>query len=170
MNVPGDLVEHGLKHVDRDKAHAGLDESPGHEAALTEPGAAVAIPDRVRLLLNGKRLAGLGARHQPVGEVEVVVELLSSRVLLERLECPVHRVPQLLPPLGANGRDVIGRQQVGHLELRGRRVGVEDERVVVLAQVTGRLPVRQIAAGPAHRSRQEHVGRQLAAAPFQVSK
>ena len=59
VDVPGDLVEDRLEHVDRDEAHAGLDQPAGQQAALAEAGPAVAVADRVRFLLEGERLAGL---------------------------------------------------------------------------------------------------------------
>ena len=41
---------------------------------------------------------------------------------------------------------------------------------MVLAEVAGALAVRQVAAGPAHRPRQQDVGRQLAATALQVAE
>src|SRR5262249_59302133 len=41
--VPGDPAEDRLEHVDRDRAHAGLDQSPGQQTAPTEGSPAVPI-------------------------------------------------------------------------------------------------------------------------------
>ena len=46
VDVPGDLVEDGLEHVDGDEPDAPLDQPAGQQAALAEPGAAVAVADR----------------------------------------------------------------------------------------------------------------------------
>ena len=47
-------------------------------------------------------------------------------------------------------------------------IGVEDERIVLLAEVAGGLAVRQVAAGAADRPRQQHVGRHLAALALEI--
>src|SRR5207253_9595501 len=46
VNIPGHFVEHGIKHVDGDKAHAALDQAPGQETTLAEADAAVANASR----------------------------------------------------------------------------------------------------------------------------
>ncbi len=46
VDVPGDLVEDRLEHVDGDEAHAALDQPAGQQAALAEARAAVAVADR----------------------------------------------------------------------------------------------------------------------------
>ena len=43
VDVPGHLVEDRLEHVHGHEPHAGLDEPPGHQAALAEARPAVAI-------------------------------------------------------------------------------------------------------------------------------
>jgi hypothetical protein len=170
FDVPGQLVEHRLEHVHGDEPDPGLDQPAGHQAALPEPGPAVPVADLARLLLQGERLPGLGRRHQLVGQLDVVVHLLGRLRVLERRGGPVDGVPQLLPAVGAGGGQIVRREQVGHLEVRGGRVGVEDERVVRLAEVAGRVAVRQVPAGAADRLWQQDVGRQLAPAALQVAE
>ena len=48
VDVPRDLVEHRLEHVDRDEAHAGLDQPPRQQAAHAEAVAAVLFLQRRR--------------------------------------------------------------------------------------------------------------------------
>ena len=59
VDVPGDLVEDGLEHVDGDEPHAPLDQPAGQQAALAEAGAAVAVAHGVRLGFEIERLARL---------------------------------------------------------------------------------------------------------------
>ena len=59
VNVPGDLVEHRLEHVDRHEANAPLDEPAGEQTRLAELVAAVGISESVGLLLQLECLAGL---------------------------------------------------------------------------------------------------------------
>src|SRR5918911_596653 len=74
-----------------------------------------------------------------------------------------------LAPAGAHRRDVRRRQQVGNLEVLGVGVGVEDERVVLLAEVAGVLAVGHVAPGAADGLGEEHVGGDLAALALEVA-
>ena len=53
--VPGDPVEHGLEHVDRDHADAGFDQAAREQAALPERGATVLITEATGLKSRGRR-------------------------------------------------------------------------------------------------------------------
>ena len=66
--------------------------------------------------------------------------------------------------------DFRRRQQVGHVEIRLRRIGHQRERIVGLAQESGVLAVRQPAAGVAHRLGQQHVGRQIGPPAEQIRR
>ena len=68
---------------------------------------------------------------------------------------------QLAAALEPRLADLRRRQQVGHLEVRLRRIGHQHERIVRLAEEAGVLAVRQVAAGAAHRLGQDHVRRQI---------
>jgi len=62
--------------------------------------------------------------------------------LFSNAALPIDGIAELLPALGPQSRDVIRRQQVWHLEARGVRVRVQNERVVRLAEITRRVAVR----------------------------
>ena len=79
----------------------------------------------------------------------------------------IHHLAPVLAAIHAQRRQVIRRQHVRHFEIRVRRVGVQHERIVGLAQKSGVLPVRHIAAGVADGPRQQHVRRHVAIRPFQ---
>ena len=100
--------------------------------------------------------------------MEIVVHLLRLRLLLERGDGPVHGVAHLLAALGPDRGHVIGRQQIGHVEVLVGRVGVEDERVILPAEVAGGVAVGQVAAGAADGPRHKHVPRHLAALALEV--
>ena len=51
-----------------------------------------------------------------------------------------------------------------------RRIGVEDERIVLLAEIAGGLAVRHVAAGAADGPRQQHMGRHLAALALEIAE
>ena len=75
----------------------------------------------------------------------------------------------LSPSIESRSPDLVGRQQVGHLEILLRRVGVEGERVVRLAEETAGLTVRHVAATSSHQLRQYDEWRQVALAAQQVT-
>src|SRR5204863_5321156 len=118
---------------------------------LSGPGSPVRVTRCVRFLAHGGRGTSLGRRKQFVSEMEIVIELLGSRVLLEDGGSTVDGIAEFLPAVGTLGREVIGRQQVRDLEPRGRWVGVENERVVRFAQKPGRVAVREVPTGAADR-------------------
>ena len=144
-----------------------LDQPPRQQAALAEAVHAVALAHARRLLLQVKGLARRGAGHQPVGSVEIGVHQLGRFAGLEILHRVIHQRAQFLAPLQAHLADLLRRQQIGHLEILGRRIGIEHERIVGLAEEAGILAVRQIAAGRPHRLGQDDVRRQFAAPAFQ---
>ena len=76
----------------------------------------------------------------------------------------------VLAAIDAQRREVVRRQHVGHLEVRIGRIGVQDERVVALAEIAGVLAVRHVAAGVADRPRQQHVRRHVAVRTFQLAE
>ena len=160
VDVPGDLVEHGEERVDRDEPHAGLDQPPGEQAALAEAVHAVALADLRAAPCdrsNASRACGLVIRRKAASK------LLSSSLALSLaskfLTVSSTIVAQLAAAVEPGLADLRRRQQVGHLEVRLRRIGHQRERVVRLAEEAGVLAVRQVAAGAAHRLGQDHVRR-----------
>ena len=124
VDVPGDLVEHGQEGVDRHEPHAALDQPPRQQAALAEAGHAVALASRRRFLRQVEGRARLGARHQPECRLEVAVQERGVFGSLERGDRVVDQLADLAPAVEANAADLLGRQQVGHAEVRaatGRR-------------------------------------------------
>ena len=63
----------------------------------------------------------------------------------------------------------LGRQEVGHAKAGLRRVGVERERVVRLAQEAAGLPVGQVAAAAAHQLGKHDERRQIGLAAFEIA-
>ena len=168
VDVPGDLVEHGLEHIHGDEPDAALDQPAGQQAALAEPGAAVPVAERGRLGGEVERLARLGAGHHPEGAFEVGVEQPGVGRRLERADGPVDRRAERPPARLAHRRDVIRRQQVGDLERLVIGIGIEDERVIRLAEVSGGVSVRQVAAGRADRLGQHDIRRRVVPRPLEL--
>ncbi len=168
VDVPGDLVEDGLEHVDGDEPHAPLDQAAGQQAALPEAGPAVAVADRGGLRLQVERLAGRLARHQPIRLVEVGVEQAGVGRGLEGADGAVDGRAERAAALLADGRQVVGREEVGHAERLVVGVGVQDERVERLAQVAGPLAVRHVAPRRADRAGEQDVRRDLPPRPLQL--
>ena len=122
VDVPGDLVEHGQEGVDRHEPHAALDQPPGQQAALAESGHPVALAGRRRLAGQVERLAGLRARHQAEGRLEVAVEEGGVLGGLEGGDGVVHELADLPPaiepdacrsPWAAGGRGRGSRASTG---------------------------------------------------------
>ena len=168
VNVPGDFVEHGEERVDRDEPHARFDEPPREQATLAEAGHAVTLANFQRLLREIERFARLRARHQAIGRREIVIHQQPRSARLEILHRGVDDFAQLAASLQPRFADFLRRQQVGHFEIFLRRIGIQRERIVRLAEETGVLAVRQIAAGRPHRLRQDDVRRQFGFAAFQI--
>ncbi len=59
VDVPGDLVEDRLEHVDGDEAHAGFNHAPREKAALAEAIHAVLLANFVGLAMEFEGFAGL---------------------------------------------------------------------------------------------------------------
>ena len=165
VDVPGEFVKDGLKHIDRHEAAAALDQPPRQQAPLAEPVPPVFVAERVGLGAELEGFARLGGRHQRVGLLEIGVQKLGVRAVLKSFDGAVDHASQLSPPVDAHGGNVVGRQKVGHLEVRVRRVGIQHEGVERLAEKSGVLPVRHIAAGGPHGARNQNVRRNVALRP-----
>ena len=168
VNVPGDFIEDGDERVDGDKADAGLHQAPRQQTALAEASQAIAFADGLRLLGQVESIAGPGARHQAIRGGETGVHQLRVRACLKVPDRLVHDVAQLASSPQAGLADLLGRQQVGHLEIFPGRIGVEHERIKPFAEETGVLAVRQVAAGRAHRLGKDDVSGQFVAPPLEV--
>ena len=168
VNVPGDFVEDGDEGVDRDEAHAGFNQTPREQATLSKPGQPVTCADFLRLLRQVERLTRFRARHQPVRRGKTGIHQLGVRTGLKVSHRLIHDVSQFLPTLQSHLADFARRQQIGHLEILLRRVGVEHERVKTFAEETGVLTMREVAAGWSHRFGQNNVGGQFVAPAFEV--
>ena len=163
VDIPGDLVKHGEKRVDRDESHAVLHQPPGQQAALAEAVHAVAVADRLRLPGEIKGLAGLCAGHQPVGGLKILVEESGVFARLKLLGSTLDDFPHLLAAIEPGHADLIGGQQIGHAEIRLRRIGHQGERILGLAQKAPRLAVGQIATTAPHQLRQHDKRGQIGA-------
>ena len=75
--------------------------------------------------------------------------------------------PAKLAAFEAHLADLLGRQQIGHLEVFLGRIRVQDEGIISLAEEARVLAVRHVASGGAHRFREDDVGGQIAAAALQ---
>ena len=87
-------------------------------------------------------------------------------VLDRRVDDRTHAAAAVEPRLANLGR----WQQVGHREIRLRGISHQGERIVGLAQKTGVLSVRQVAARAAHRFGQDDVGRQVGLSAAEVAQ
>ena len=170
MNVPSDLVENRKERVDGDEPHSRLDQAAGHQAALAESIASVTIANGRRLFRQLEGRACLIARHDAKGRVEVALEQLFVLTLLETVDRLFDDRPQLSPPGKAHFADLLGRQQVGNLEIRLRGIGVEHERIVGLSQKARVLPVRHVPARGPHDLGKNHVRRQVAAPSAEIAQ
>jgi hypothetical protein len=162
MDVPGDLVEHGFKHVDGHKTYAGFNHAARQQAALAEPVHAVLLPDLLRLLVQLEGLARLLRRHQRIGLLKGGIQ--QPRILrgLKHADGFIHHAAPVLPAIHPQRREVVGRQQIRHAEIRIRRVRVQHKRIEAFTQEAGVLAVRHVAAGVPDRPRQQHVRRHVA--------
>ena len=100
--------------------------------------------------------------------MEVLIHQAGIFAGLELRDRRLDDVPHLAAPFKAMGPDLVGRQQVRHLEVLLRRIGHQGERIVGLAQKPTGLPIGQIAAAPPHQLRQHHKGRQVGTTPLEV--
>ena len=117
---------------------------------MTKTVPAVALARVIGLLSQIERGAGLFRRHQRVGLMERRIEELRVGNFLEVFHGVIDHVSPLAATFDAHCRDVVGRQHVGHFEIRLRGVGVEHERVVRLAEITRVLAVRHVAEHRTH--------------------
>ena len=157
MDVPRDLIEHGLEHVHGDEADARFDQAPREQAALAETVLPVFLAHGFGLAMQFERLARLLRRHQRVRLLERGIEQPRVGGRFERAHRFIHHLAPVLAAIHAEGREVVGRQHVRDLEVRVARIGVEHERVVALAEIAGVLPVGHVPAGVADGPRQQHV-------------
>ena len=156
VDVPRDFVKHGEKRVDRDEPHAVFDQPPREQAALAEAVHAVSFADGLRLLRQVEGLAGLRARHQAVGGLEVVVE---EAGIFARLKLPgrrLHNLPHLAAAAEPGHGDLVGRQEVGHAEVGLGGIGHQGKRVVGLAEEAAGLAVGKVATAAAHQFGEHH--------------
>src|SRR5262249_54012632 len=107
------LVRVPAVRVDLDEGNAGLDESPGEQAALAEGSAAVAVADAVLFLADVERLQPRTADHLRGAGVEVAMILNQFRAagLGEVLFEVLHQVDATAEPLLADAarQDDIAR-------------------------------------------------------------
>ena len=169
VDVPRELIEDSEEAVDRDHADAIFDEPPGEQTALAEAVHAVAFAHGRFFLGDVERGAGLFAGHHAEGGMKTVVEQSGVLAGLEIFHRTIDDFAHLSPSIESRSPDLVGRQQVGHLEILLRRVGVEGERVVRLAEETAGLTVGHIAAAAPHQLRQHDKRRQVALAAQQVT-
>src|SRR5205814_3565322 len=85
VNVPGNVVENRLKHVERDEPNAPFHQPARQQAALAKTVQAITLPYLFRLLRKFERLAGLGRRHQRISLVERRVHQLRILVGLFKI-------------------------------------------------------------------------------------
>src|SRR5262249_58664025 len=126
--------------VDRaDEAPPRFDEPARQQMRLSPAVPAVAVAYAVRLLAQIKRLLS--------GPVADEVECLGLvRLEVHRWRRPSIEPRQQIAPAAQSDPGQIGRRlEVAHLEVRGGRVGVEDERVVAAAEATAVLTRRDAA-------------------------
>ena len=117
---------------------------------------------------KASRACGLVIRRNAASKLlSSNLRVVAGGELVDRL---VDDRAQLAPPVEPGLADLGRRQQVGHFEIRLRRIGHQRERVVGLAQEAGVLAVRQVAAGGAHRLGQDDVGRQVGLAAAQIGQ
>ncbi len=169
MDVPGCFAKHRQERVHRDEANPSLDEPPCQEAGLPEPVPAVPVADGIRFLGKIERVASLFARHQLEGGVEVFVHQAGVFAAFKFFDRAFHNGAHLLAAFHPQGTDLVGGEQVRHLEVGLRRVGHEREGIVRLAEETARLAVWKVAASPAHEFREHDEGREVASAPQEVA-
>ena len=168
VDVPGDLVEDGEEGVDGDEPDARFDEAAGEEAALPEAIHPVAFADGGRLLGEVKGGAGLGAGHHPVGGLEGVVEEAGVFAGLELPHGGFDDVAHLPAAVEAGDADLVGREEVGDLEIGLGGIGHEGERVVGFAEEATGLTVGEIAAAAAHELGENDERREVGAAAEEV--
>lgn len=167
VDVPGDLAKHGDKGVHCDETHATLDEATREQAALTEAVQPVALAHFERLFGQVEGLAGLGAGHDAVGGLEIRVHELRLLAVFEIPHAAVHQLAELLAAFETHLTDFLRREQIGHFEVLFRRIRVQDEGIIRLAEEARVLTMRHVAAGGAHRLRQDDVRREIAAAALE---
>ena len=162
VHVPAGEIEDRVEVVDRHVAAASFDQPPGHEAALAERVATVAVLLLRRLLREVKRLLGLGRREQVerAGIRRVATRFrFGLGLALHLVDLPQQLSASIQPELGLPG----GRGEVHHLEVRLGGIGTEDERFVSAAQMSGRLAMQRPGSRVADLAGQHDRRRQRAA-------
>ena len=119
MNVPGDLVEDRLKHVDRHKPHVAFDQPTGEQTPLPEAVHAVLLTHLLGFVPELKGLTRLRRGHERVGLMEGGVHELGVLVRLEIGHGLVNLVAPASPAVHPYGSDVVGRKHVRNLEVGG---------------------------------------------------
>src|ERR1035437_5326305 len=171
VNVPGDLVEHRLKHVEGYEAHAALHQPAGEQATLAKAIQAVTLANFVGLLRKFEGLARFGRRHQGIGLVERVIHQLRIGIgVFEVLNGLVYFLSPASSAVYPHRRDVVGREHVRDLEVGIGGVRIQYKRIVSLAQESSCVTVRQIAAKLPDHVREQNIGRHVSARPFFKSK
>src|SRR5207249_2066252 len=89
-------------------------------------------------------------------------QLHTGTLSLEAPEGAVDQVAEPAPPLDLDGGHVPGWSQIPHLELGKGGIRVDEKRFVTFSQEAGGLPPPRL-----DRDRQNDVGRELSAVPFQ---
>ena len=82
--------------------------------------------------------------------MKAVIEQTGVLAGFKILHRAIDNVAHLSPSIESRSANLVGRQQVGHLEIFLCRIGVEGERVVRLAEETTGLTVGHVAATPSH--------------------
>ena len=125
------VVRVPIAMIDGDAADAGLHQSARHEARLAERVAAVLVAQGVGLGVDVERLLGVRRGHQlerfALEDADGTGRHGCSRASAALLEA-VHAGQQFLAVVEAGRVDDGRRRQVGHGEIGGVGVGVDDER------------------------------------------
>ena len=99
MNVPGDLVKHRFKHVDRHIADTGFNQPTRQQAALAKAVLPIPFPRFVRFFLQLKSLASLGRGHQSIGLVEGGIKQLGIGRGFEFFHRLVYQLAPMTSPI-----------------------------------------------------------------------